>query len=165
MDHTERYALPLLAPGQAQKEWFHNEALQRIDMLLSAVVEGLPQADPPADPVPGRCYLVSDGATGAWAGREGTIAGYSQGGWRFVLATDGTRAMVRTSGEAIVRANGSWECGVVRAQQLLVGGLPVVGSRQPGVPLPDGGPVVDSQARAAIANIVAALSAHGLVGA
>jgi hypothetical protein len=40
MDQSARCGLPFLAPGQAQKEWFHNEALQRIDMLLCPVVEG-----------------------------------------------------------------------------------------------------------------------------
>ena len=35
-DATARLALPFIAPGQAQKELFHNEALTRIDALLQA---------------------------------------------------------------------------------------------------------------------------------
>lgn len=33
-DATARFAFPLIAPGQAQKELFHNEALARVDALL-----------------------------------------------------------------------------------------------------------------------------------
>lgn len=35
---TARLKLPFLVPGQAQKELFHNEALQIIDMLVQPVV-------------------------------------------------------------------------------------------------------------------------------
>ncbi|HLZ79899.1 MAG TPA: hypothetical protein VKQ09_11235 [Sphingomonas sp.] len=37
-DATTRFALPLIAPGQAQKELFHNEALARVDALLQPSV-------------------------------------------------------------------------------------------------------------------------------
>ncbi len=75
MEHTARFQIPLLAPGQAQKEFYHNEALERIGMLLCPVVEGGPQAAPPADPVIGACYLV---AAGGIRGMAGT-------GWRDCL--------------------------------------------------------------------------------
>ena len=84
MDQTARFALPQLSPGQARKEWFHNEALQRIDALLCPVVEGPPLALPPSGPLPGACYLVAAGASGAWAGQDGALAVFSDGGWRFV---------------------------------------------------------------------------------
>ena len=38
MTVTDRFALPLLAAAQAQKEVTHNEALARVDALLHAVV-------------------------------------------------------------------------------------------------------------------------------
>ena len=37
-DSTARLALPFLAPGQAQKELYHNEALSRLDLLVQTVV-------------------------------------------------------------------------------------------------------------------------------
>lgn len=53
MDQTPRFALPHLYPGQTQKEWFHNEALQRIDVLLCPAVDGPAMTSPPASPAVG----------------------------------------------------------------------------------------------------------------
>lgn len=55
MDQTARFALPYLAPGQMQKELFHNEALLTIDALLCPVVEGEASAAPPSTPAIGGC--------------------------------------------------------------------------------------------------------------
>src|SRR5436190_7808713 len=113
MDQTARFALPQLTPGQAQKEWYHNEALQRIDMLLCPAVEGAAIAAPPVSPAAGACYLVATGATGAWAGQDGALATFTEGGWRFVAPIEGARVLDRTSGQMMVRRGGSWEAGVV----------------------------------------------------
>jgi hypothetical protein len=40
MSTTARFALPLIAPGQAQKEVYHNEALTAVDAALHACIEG-----------------------------------------------------------------------------------------------------------------------------
>jgi hypothetical protein len=40
----------------------------------------------------------------------------------------------------------------------------VVGARQPPVPSPSGGTIIDAEARVAIAQISAALMSHGLIG-
>lgn len=53
-DTTPRLALPMLQPGQAQKEMFHNEALALLDLATQAVVEAVGVDAPPGDPVPGR---------------------------------------------------------------------------------------------------------------
>src|SRR5687768_935388 len=102
MDQTTRFALPFLAPGQAQKEWYHNEALQRIDMLLCPAVEGPPLAAPSPSPPDGACYLVAAGATGAWAGQDGSIAGFTDGGWRFVAPVEGAQLLDRVNGQLVV---------------------------------------------------------------
>ncbi len=39
MAATPRLALPFLTAGQAQKEFYHNEALQTLDMVAAAAVE------------------------------------------------------------------------------------------------------------------------------
>ena len=164
MNQTARFALPFLAPGQVQKEWFHNESLQRIDMLLSAAVEAPPQNDPPVSPVAGQCFLIGDSPTGDWTGQPGAIAGFSDGGWRFVTPIEGAQLLVRATGEMMLRRSGSWEAGIVRARQVQVDGLTILRGQQPPVAAPAGGSVVDTESRSAISAILAALQAHGLIG-
>ena len=164
MDQTARFALPYLAPGQLQKELFHNEALQRIDMLICPVVEGPPAASPPASPAVGSCYLVGVGASGAWAGYDGSLAGFTEGGWRFAAPTDGMTLVDRASGQLLSRRSGPWEAGILRAQEVRVDGVTVVRNRQPAIADPASGGVTDSECRAAVGQILAALRAHGLIG-
>ena len=163
MEDTPRFALPYLTAGQAQKEFFHNEALQRIDFLLCPVVEEPPRQAPPANPVAGQAYLISAGASGAWAGHDGDIVGFGDGGWRFIAAIDGASALDRSSGQMMLRRNGVWETGIVRGQELRINDVPVVRGRQPAIAAPTGGTSVDTEGRVAIAAIVSALRAHGLI--
>ena len=163
MDETARFALPQLAPGQAQKEWFHNEALQRVDLMLCPAIEGPALAAPPASPVAGTCYLVAGSATGAWAGKDGMIAGYSEGGWRFIAPIEGMRVLARSSGLPLLYRGGAWETGIVRAAEVRVSGLTVLRQQQPAIADPTGGSVIDAQCRAAIGSILAMLRTHGLI--
>lgn len=163
MDQTARFALPLLAPGQLQKELFHNEALQRADALLSPVVEGAPSATPPASPSVGACYVVGGSATGSWSGQDGSLASFTGGGWRFVAPIEGLRVLDRASGEMLLRRNGAWESGIIRAQELRIGGQAVVKSRQGAIADPSGGSVTDAECRAAVAAILTAMRSHGLI--
>ena len=160
---SPRFALPLIMPGQAQKELFHNEALSLIDAALHASVEAAPLATPAGAPSEGQCWLVAAGATDAWAGRDGCIAIWTSGGWRFVTPQPGMGVWDKAS-DVVRRWNGSaWNDGEVAAAAFLVGGQQVVGARQPDVPSPSGGTIIDEQARAAIDAITVALKAHGLI--
>jgi hypothetical protein len=164
MDQTARFALPYLAPGQLQKELFHNEALQRVDMLLCPVVEGPPAASPPVSPTAGSCYLVGSGASGAWAGNDGALACFTEGGWRFAAPTDGMTLVDRASGQFLSRRSGAWEAGILRAQEIRVDGVAVVRARQSPIAEPLGGAQIDGECRAAVGQILAAMRAHGLIG-
>jgi hypothetical protein len=164
MDQTARFALPYLAPGQMQKELFHNEALQRIDTLICPAVEGAPSAAPPSSPAVGSCYLVGSGATGAWAGHDGSLASFSEGGWRFAAPVEGMSLVDKASGQLFNRRGGAWEAGIVRALELRVDGLPVVRNRQAAIGDPSGGAVADSECRQAVAQILGAMRTHGLIG-
>jgi hypothetical protein len=163
MDETARFALPQLAPGQAQKEWWHNEALQRIDLLLCPVIESMALTAPPASPAAGDSYLVAAGATGAWTDKDGMLAGFTDGGWRYIAPIEGMRVLDRSNGQLVLRRAGAWESGIVRAEEYQVGGLTVVRERQPAIADPSGGTVIDSQCRAAIGSILAMLRIHGLI--
>ena len=164
MDHTARFELPYLAPGQMQKELFHNEALQTADMLLCPAVDAAAATTPPSNAAIGACYLLGPGATGAWAGQDGALACFTEGGWRFVAPIEGMSLIDRSSGETMVRRDGVWEAGIVRGRELRIEGLPVVRARQSPIGNPSGGAVVDSECRATVTAILAALRAHGLIG-
>lgn len=163
MNHSARFALPFIAPGQLQKEWTHNEALQRIDALLCPAVEGPALSTPPATPMIGVCYIVGPAATEAWSGHDGALACFTDGGWKFIAPIEGMQLIDRISGQPVLRRAGAWETGVVRAQEVQVAGQVVVRSRQAAIGDPTGGGVVDAEARTAIASILAALRAHGLI--
>lgn len=162
-ESTPRFALPFILPGQAQKELFHNEALGRIDLALHPAVEGAPLADPPAGPGEGQCWIVAGGAAGDWAGRDDMLAMWSEGGWRFLAPAPGTSAWSKASGLPLIWNGLQWMDGQLVCAGLVVNGLQIVGGRQPGVPSPSGGTIIDVEARAAINALTAALMSHGLI--
>lgn len=135
---TPRLELPFLFPGQAQKEAFVNEALVRLDGLIQPLVQG-EAAEPPAAPSSGDSYIVAEGATGDWAGREAAIAIRSEGFWLFAPPFEGARVHDAASGSLSVYSE-------------------TEGWRRADAPvLPSGGTVQDIEAREAIAAIVARL--------
>ena len=164
METTPRLALPLLVAGQVQKEIYHNEALAAIDLLLAASVEPVPTAAPPANPVIGTLYRVApSAASGAFAGHEGKLAGWTDGGWRFVAPVEGMRLTERGSGAELAFRNGAWTSGSLRASEVVIGGQKVVGDRGAAIADPAGGAVIDAEGRVAVSQILAALRAHGLI--
>jgi hypothetical protein len=163
MEHTARFQIPLLAPGQAQKEFFHNEALERIACLICPVVEDIPQAAPPADPTIGACYLVGAEASGDWSGNDGSIACFTAGGWRFIEAVEGLSVTVRATCEPLQWCAGVWELGIARFQEVRIRGQTVLRERQPAIPNPAGGTIVDSECRAALTAVLNALRTHGMI--
>lgn len=163
MSATARFALPLLHPGQAQKELFHNEALTLADALVQPCVEAAGVDAPPSDPVPGQSWIVGASPTGAWTGAAGSLALWSEGGWRFVPPREGMAAWIAADGLIARYAGGVWRSGHMTAAQLMIDGEKVVGPREPAIDDPDGGTVVDAEARSAIEAILEALRAHGLI--
>jgi uncharacterized protein DUF2793 len=163
MNATQRLALPFLSPGQAQKEIFHNEALQVLDVLVAGAVEEPPLASPPASPSVGSCYIVASSPTGDWTGKANHLAAYTAGGWRHLAPVEGMSVMVRSSGEAAVYRSGGWELGTVRGSSLVISGQQVIGARGTAIADPSGGAQVDAEARAAIGAILSALRQHGLI--
>jgi hypothetical protein len=141
---TPRFSLPLLFSGQAQKEFYVNEAHALADALLHAACEG-EAADPPATPAEGQAWLVADSATGAWTGMDGKLASYQAGNWLFAAPNDGMRLFDRSTGQFIF-FHGGWQRPVTPAGA-------------------SGGTTVDSEARAAIADLVSALTQAGIFAA
>jgi len=160
---TARLAMPLLAPGQAGKELTHNEALTRLDMLVQPAVVAIGANNPPATPVSGQCWVVGAAPSGAWIGHAAELAGWTEGGWRFVVPGEGFDAWCISSAKPIAYRNGVWHEGDVFADRVMVGGQRVVGARAAAIAAPAGGTVVDEGARQAITAVLVALRQHGLI--
>ena len=163
MEKTTRLALPLLSPGQSQKELVHNEALLALDTLVAGTVEEGPRTTPPSDPQPGQAYIVAQGASGDWTGLDGKILSFTPAGWRRQDPVEGQCLKVRATGIDAVYRSGAWELGTVRANSVVIGGQQVIGGRLGAVSTPAEGSVVDAEARACIAAILNALISHGLI--
>lgn len=130
---TPRHSFAMLAAGQAQREFFVNEALARIDALLHPAIEGEASA-PPTDPAPGDCWLVGNPAADDWQGREGSLASWDGTQWTYCRPVDGMHVVDR-SNHGRMSYLGGW-------------------NRTARPDLPSGGAVVDVEARTAIAAIV-----------
>jgi Protein of unknown function (DUF2793) len=149
--------------GQAQKEFFHNEALQTLDLLVAAAVEDGPLNTPPASPVIGACYIVGSSPTDAWAGNPQALAGYTSGGWRFVPPFEGIGVYLKSTTDFANFRGGTWELGLLRGSSVMIGDQRVVGGRAAAIADPAGGTIVDAEARTTIGQILAALRQHGLI--
>lgn len=163
MSATVRFAIPLLSAGQAQKEFFHNEAIQTVETLACPAVEEEPRQTPPTAPATGECFIVGNTPTGAWAGKANALACYTAGGWRLVSAIEGMAVYVRSTSSWAIFRDGAWELGIVRGSSVIIDGNQVIGSRASGIAAPTGGATVDAEARTAIDQILGALRQHGLI--
>lgn len=159
---TPRFGLPLLLSGQAQKEMSHNEALVQIDLGLHAAAISSGDNVPPAGPSLGDCYIVGGSPTGAWTGHAKGLAGWTEGGWRFLAPPEGMRLWLSEEQQFALFRDGDWHLGEVHGK-VFVEGEQVVGARSDAIAEPFGGEVVDAEARAAIVAVLEALRSHGLV--
>ncbi len=162
MATTDRLGLPLLAVAQAQKEVTHNEALTLLDAAVQPVVVA-ETSSVPSNPTAGQAWIVGPAADGAWAGRAGAVAAWTQGGWRFVAPFEGMAVWDLALAMPRRRAGSAWLSGQARGTTLTHDGYQVVGPRQPAIAAPSGGSTVDVEARATIAGVLAALRTHGLI--
>ncbi|WP_128891616.1 DUF2793 domain-containing protein [Erythrobacter sp. HKB08] len=141
-DRTARFGLPLLFPGQAQKEFFLNQALCLADFLHHAAVLG--EADtPPAAPEDGEFWLIGENPSEDWFGRAGALAGWQAGAWHFIAPTPGMKLFDRSTSQFLLFRDG-WRRAASPEQ-------------------PSGGTVVDEELRAAFTALVEALEVSGIL--
>lgn len=139
---TPKIGLPLLSPGQAQKEFFVNQALSVLDSLHPQAVVAS-QAVPPVEAADGTCFRVTAPAVDAWEGCEDHLALRIGGDWHFITPCVGMRLFDSAADQSLFFRSG-WHA-----------------SASPTMPV--NGSVIDIEARAAIAQIVAALSTLGVI--
>lgn len=160
---SARLGLPLMQPGQAQKELIHNEALTLLDLAVQASVVAVGVNDPPATPASGQAWVVGPTPTGGWVTHAHAVAGWTEGGWRFVGAREGLSVWSVATGREARFTGGSWRIGELAGTRVLIDAVPVVGAQRAGIIDPVGGSVIDGPSRVAIAAILAALRGHGLI--
>ena len=119
-----------------------NEAMIRLDCYVQAHVLG-EIAEPPASPLPGQCWLVGSGASGAWAGADGSIAGWTGHAWQLCEPVPGMAVWDGSAGQRLV-FDDAW--------------------RRPANPaLPSGGATIDAEARATLDALIDALRQGGIL--
>lgn len=138
---TPRYNLPVLFPGQAQKEFFVNQAHAILDTIIQPVIVGMANTAPlfPAD---GDAWIVLAPAEGSWTGHENAIATFAAGQWLFTPPVEGMQAFDRDTSRRVYYING-W----TYAEEPIS---------------PNGGNMIDVEARTAIEQIIGALRQMGV---
>lgn len=140
---TPNISLPLLFAGQAQKEFFVNQALSVLDAFSPQAVVASASV-PPANAAEGECFRVTSLAAQAWTGCEDQIAVRIGGSWHFIPPRDGMRLFDRTANGSLFFRSG-WHSGSVPAA-------------------PEGGTTVDAEARTALVQLIQAVREIGLLG-
>ncbi len=108
MANTPRLDLPLIQSDQALKHITHNEALAALDALVQTSVEMQGAVTPPASPPDGVIYELGAGATGDWLGRDGELALWTDGGWRYAVPFEGWLMWDKALSALFVYSSGSW---------------------------------------------------------
>jgi len=115
MTETTNLSLPLLAASQAQKHVTVNEALQRLDGAVQLTLRSRSQTTPPGTVLDGDCFGVPTNAVNDWAGRDGDVAQFANGGWAFLTPQAGWRAFVADTGTVDLHDGGGWHAGGLSA--------------------------------------------------
>ncbi|CTQ49329.1 DUF2793 domain-containing protein [Jannaschia donghaensis] len=113
-ENTRILSLPLIQGGQAQKHITHNEALRRLDALVQPVALDLDLTEPPLLPDEGDRHIVATGATGDWAGRDGTLAVREGDGWTFISPAPGWQIHVIALGSTVTFDGVAWRTAQIR---------------------------------------------------
>lgn len=108
MSNTVRLTLPNLSVAQASKEVTHNMALQRLDAFVQTAVESMTITVPPTG-AEGNLYVVAEGATGAWAGKDKIIAHFVGGAWTYYTPFEGLRLWDKERALAMVYKAAAWQ--------------------------------------------------------
>lgn len=139
---TPRYSLPLLFPGQAQKEFYLNEAHSLLDALIHTGVEGVASA-PPASPNDGDLWLIATSAQDDWAGMDHHLALYQGNAWRFMAPKPGMRIFDKGLGQFWLYDT-QWSSAGFSQE-------------------PQGGANIDAEARNAITGLIQVLRSAGIL--
>ena len=123
MADTANLGLPLVAANQAQKHITVNTSFERLDAVAQMVLMSRVLTTPPLDPAQGSCYAVPSGASGDWAGQDGAVAMFLNGGWDFVVPYAGWRSWIADEAPTAVFDGQDWSAGALALSQSGAGPL------------------------------------------
>jgi len=108
MTNTDNLALPCIEGPEAQFHVTHNEALRLLDSIVQLSVLDRDLTAPPEAPTAGRRWIVAGSPTGAWSGRAGHVATWTDGAWQFSVPRAGWFAHVADEGTFVVFTGSAW---------------------------------------------------------
>lgn len=94
MSTTPGFGIRELQPAQSQPELVVNPAIRALEVFAQLRVVDKDLTAPPGTPADGDCYIVADGATGAWLANDRNIASWQLTAWVFFAPKSGYRAWV-----------------------------------------------------------------------
>ncbi|WP_333828560.1 peptidase G2 autoproteolytic cleavage domain-containing protein [Pararhodobacter sp.] len=118
-EYSPRLNLPFIQQAQAQKHVTHNEAIERLDLLVQLVVEAFDASTPPALPEEGQIWALGAAPSGAWAGQGNHLAAWAGGGWLFLTPAEGWLAT--SAGELRLWNGAEWVAPLASDMQNLPG--------------------------------------------
>ena len=107
-DTTPNLQLPYILAAQAQKHITHNEALRQLDGLVQLSVIDRDLTAPPGSSAEGDRYIAAAGASGDWAGWDGSVALWTDARWLRLLPRTGWRAWVEDEEVILVYDGSGW---------------------------------------------------------
>ncbi|AML52402.1 DUF2793 domain-containing protein [Falsihalocynthiibacter arcticus] len=113
MTNTGNLGLPLVQPSQAQKHITVNESLAKLDGLTQLILISISTGTPPLSASDGASYGVPIGGVNAWAGHDGEVAIYSNGGWVFSIPQTGWRAWIADHAYSALFDGSNWTQGAL----------------------------------------------------
>jgi hypothetical protein len=112
MTSSPNLGLPYIDQNQSQKHVTHNEALKLLDGMVQISVKGRTTTTPPGSPAEGERWIVPEGATGPWLGKNDHVALFKDGYWTYFMPRPGWIAFVENEG-MVVYAAGAWQSYIV----------------------------------------------------
>lgn len=151
----------VMRTGQAQKELTHNTAIHGLDRLVHLCAESRALSVPPELPAPDATWIVGADATGAWAGHTGALAHWD-GAWVMAPPPEGMLCWIADEAILAVFGGGVWNAALPVAG-LRIGAAVMLTQPPVAIDAPEGGSVIDIEARAVLAGLLGYLREQGLL--
>ena len=108
MTTTTNLGLPIVEASQSQKHIPVNESFEVLDDIVQLSVVSASTTTPPGSPSDGQRWIIPNGATGIWAGKQTQIATWKNGAWRYYSPKTGWRAFNQQTSTLLLFNGSNW---------------------------------------------------------